>query len=144
MGILAYEASFSYGAFGYGHSNQLKNFSQPLMETISHSMFPRIRLDEGADLADSAFQARKPESLKMFTYHSLILEVDEKDLIFSYYGDRKAKPRSNHNSSHIDLEPKPMVVQQVDFHQGFPVHCKLHMNIWQKIMQVNFRGPMSL
>ncbi|ODN00112.1 hypothetical protein Ocin01_06583 [Orchesella cincta] len=138
VGKLAYEVAFSYGAYGYGHSNQLKNFSQPIMETISHSIFPRIKLDSEADIADRAFKARKPEKLKLFTYHSLILEVDEKNPNIPAFFGRTRETNFSRRAAMMDLEPKPIVVQQVEFEQGFPVHCKIHMNIWQKIMQSDF------
>ncbi|CAL8088753.1 unnamed protein product [Orchesella dallaii] len=138
VGKLAYEVAFSYGSYGYGHSNQLKNFTIPIMETISHSMFPRIKLDPEVDIADRAFQARKPEKLKLFTYHSLILEVDEKNPNIPAFFGRTRETFGKQRPGLIDLEPKPIIVQQVEFEQGFPVHCKLHMNIWQKIMQADF------
>ncbi len=32
----------------------------------------------------------------------------------------------------------PMHIEQVEFNDGFPVHCKLHMNIAQKRLQADF------
>lgn len=140
VGKLAYETAFSYGAFGYGHSNQLMNFSQPLMETISHSMFPRIKLDEMADICDKTFQARKPDNLRLFTYHSFILEMDARNPYASTSTAFNNSPTksSSARKSNIKLEPMPMHIEQVEFNDGFPVHCKLHMNIAQKRLQADF------
>lgn len=91
---------------------------------VSHSMYPRIKLEK-SDLLDKLFKFRKPEQLKVFTYNSLILEMED-----AMKREFKRKQRLE------EIDTKPIVVQQVSFEDSKAVHCKLHMNIWQKEMQV--------
>ncbi len=88
-------------------------------------MYPRIRIDPSTDLVDKVYRVRMPEALKVFTFNSLILEMS--DVIDTQY--KKQKRLEN-------MPTKAIVVQQVSFEEDKPVHCKLHMNIYQKELQV--------
>jgi hypothetical protein len=87
-------------------------------------MYPRIGLERD-ELQDKLFRVRMPEQLKVFTYNSLILEMSD-----AIARESQRKPRLE------DIDTKPIIVQQVSYEDNKPVHCKIHMNIWQKELQV--------
>jgi hypothetical protein len=163
MGKMCVEYAFTYGYYGYGHSNQFKNPRNPIMETgiekcnlsqqlltqfysskvktnvfvtVSHSMYPRIKLGNREEM-DQVYQVRLPDKLKCFTYNSLILEMDQGLIPSKSQINITKEQRKRKRGVRVeDLEPKPMIVQQVRFEHGKPAHCKLHMNIWQTLFQV--------
>lgn len=88
-------------------------------------MYPRIRIDT-EDLVDKVYRIRMPDQLKVFTFNSLILELSDAVATES----KRKKKRLE------DMPTKPIIVQQVSFEDDKPIHCKLHMNIYQKEVQV--------
>jgi len=99
-------------------------------------MYPRIRLDDDDEL-DKVYRARLPGKLKVFSYDSLILEMDKQFLSAMSDPESGKSQDSKPGIGTENLEPKPMLLQQVRFEGGKPVHCKIHMNIHQKVLQVS-------
>jgi len=123
---LAFEYAYSYGRYGYGHSNQLKNTASSIFEAVSHSMFPRLRLSDD-DLIDNRFNIRIPKKLQTMTLNSFVLETDEGG----------PGPGSHRRATAGDFDednfvPRPFRMHQVELSHGFHVYDKVNMQIHQK------------
>lgn len=118
-GKMIYEYAFSYGAFGYGHSTQFRNTDVPILQAVSNSLFPRVQLEE-EDIFEEQFNTCLPSRIKLMTSNSFIQE-------------RSADPRRPN-----ETVPKSMTLQQVEFEEGYPVHCKTFMPIYQSEIEADF------
>ncbi|CAG7731013.1 unnamed protein product [Allacma fusca] len=117
-GKIIYEYTFSYGTFGFGHSTQFRNTDVPIFEAVSHSMFPRIKLEEG-DIGEARFNTVLPSKLKLMSLNSFVLEKT---------GD----------PGNEEIIPKSITMTQVEFDGGYPIHCKVHIPIYQKELKADF------
>jgi hypothetical protein len=116
-----YEFAFSYGAFGYGHSNQLKNTDCTIFEAVSNSLFPRIA-NEPDESTDSCFNVRLPKKLHLMTINSFVFEKPKQA---ERMGKKLVEPEKL-------AKPRVFTANHVEFQNGVPVYCKVNMNIHQK------------
>jgi len=143
VGQMVYEYAFSYGSLGYGYSNQLLNPLSNVDEMVSLSAFPRIR-PKKSEIKQDPHYIRIPSELKVFSPKSFIQEIDDepknlepsnKNVKNFSSGDKKRTTTQTHHT-----EPKHITANQVEFSDGYAVHCKVHMNIWQKEFQADFNN----
>lgn len=121
---VVFEFAFSYGAFGYGHSNQLKNTDCTIFEAVQNSIFPRLATGP-KDNTESYFKVYIPAKLHLLSLNSYIFEAPKKDIEKEMEDMKKINPLKKGR-------PRIFNAHQVEFQNGFPVHCKVNMNIYQK------------
>lgn len=139
VGTFTFEYAWAYGSFGYGFSNQLRNPQNPVLENISHSMFPRIALSPD-DLVDNHVRIRIPKKLRLITLHSLIVHTPGKSVDDEGESHKAAlqTKKSRHKKKQKDYEAKTVIFRQVKFSRGRPIHVSLNVDIHQKFMEDDF------
>ena len=88
VGEMALTLSFSYGLFGYGYSNQLKDDARPPEEHIRHSLYPRV--DPPEERMETSRMTLVPKAVPHPTY----IPMDE-PVLFGYGKQIGSLPREH-------------------------------------------------
>jgi len=138
-GEISVELAFSYGVFGYGASDQIRNSQYTLPKRISISMFPRCTPTQN-EVVDNLFLTRAPKKLRMVTMHNLVVHTassKKKRGIRMNIEPGKSGTKLERNSKDRK-EAKPVFFYKVKFHHAKPRHARIRYDINQKYLESDF------
>lgn len=130
MGRVTFEFAWCYGAYGYGHSNQLRNTKNPVLDSVCHSLFPRIA-PNSSDLIEKKFRVRVPRRLRLINLHSLIVRPSPVE-------EKKKKVTKKSKKAELIKNAEQLLFRRVKFLRGRPNYVALNLNIHQKFMENDF------